>query len=120
MQVVGGRCDKQQRAIAIIMSARFGKRERGVASLGLKVTPDFVEQGACYRRSELTDLFFPRDAEGLDSDLMNPVAKGICDGCPVREECLDYALNNHEYGIWGGTNFGERVKIRRQRRKDAA
>lgn len=36
-------------------------------------------------------------------------AKAICVGCPVRGECLDYALE-HEiaFGIWGGTVPRER------------
>jgi WhiB family redox-sensing transcriptional regulator len=30
-------------------------------------------------------------------------AKGLCARCPVREDCLDYAIAAHEHhGIWGG------------------
>jgi WhiB family transcriptional regulator, redox-sensing transcriptional regulator len=36
-------------------------------------------------------------------------AKAICRGCPVRQECLDYALRIREpHGIWGGLNEAER------------
>jgi WhiB family redox-sensing transcriptional regulator len=36
-------------------------------------------------------------------------AKEICADCPVRDECLDYALSiKVEFGIWGGTNGKER------------
>jgi WhiB family redox-sensing transcriptional regulator len=37
------------------------------------------------------------------------VAKGICADCPVRRECLEYALRVREpFGIWGGLNETER------------
>jgi WhiB family redox-sensing transcriptional regulator len=36
-------------------------------------------------------------------------AKEICAICPVRKECLDYALATKEpYGIWGGLTEVER------------
>jgi WhiB family transcriptional regulator, redox-sensing transcriptional regulator len=36
-------------------------------------------------------------------------AKAICAECPVRMECLDFALYTREsYGIWGGMNELER------------
>lgn len=39
-------------------------------------------------------------------------AKAICAICPVKQECLDYALRNEEvYGIWGGKTTRERAKI---------
>lgn len=42
-------------------------------------------------------------------------AKRICDGCEVRSECLDYALQNDErFGIWGGLSERERRKLRRR------
>lgn len=37
----------------------------------------------------------------------------ICEGCPVQQQCLDYALENYEWGIWGGTSERERKRIRR-------
>jgi WhiB family redox-sensing transcriptional regulator len=36
-------------------------------------------------------------------------AKAICQECPVRQECLHYALDVGEpHGIWGGLNESER------------
>ena len=40
-------------------------------------------------------------------------AKVVCIGCPVQRECLEYALDNGEYGVWGGTSERERRRIRR-------
>ena len=39
-------------------------------------------------------------------------AKRVCQSCDVREECLQWALDNNErYGIWGGLSERERRKL---------
>lgn len=56
------------------------------------------------------DLFFPERGASTRE------AKEVCKGCPVREDCLEYALMNGEkFGIWGGLSERERRRIRRQR-----
>jgi WhiB family redox-sensing transcriptional regulator len=35
-------------------------------------------------------------------------AKIVCGRCPVRAECLQYALDNPVEGVWGGTSAQER------------
>ena len=41
-------------------------------------------------------------------------AKRICQGCEVRDACLDYALAHDErFGIWGGMSERERRKLKR-------
>ncbi|BBX17946.1 transcription factor WhiB [Mycolicibacterium duvalii] len=41
-------------------------------------------------------------------------AKRICQGCEVRDECLEYALANDErFGIWGGLSERERRRLKR-------
>ena len=53
--------------------------------------------------------FFPSDGLGVDR------ARRVCDDCPVRAECLEYALANDErFGIWGGMSERERRKQRRR------
>jgi len=39
-------------------------------------------------------------------------AKAICQPCPVRESCRDWAIEHQEIGIWGGTTTAERNRIR--------
>jgi WhiB family redox-sensing transcriptional regulator len=64
---------------------------------------------------------------GIDPDIFFPVtdedaepAKAICDVCPVREACLEFALAAREReGVWGGATERERRRIVRQRRKTA-
>ena len=41
-------------------------------------------------------------------------AKRICQGCEVKPECLEYALQNDErFGIWGGLSERERRRLKR-------
>jgi WhiB family redox-sensing transcriptional regulator len=64
-----------------------------------------------------SEIFFPaHDDPGTE-------AKQICRPCPVRRECLSFALTNDErFGIWGGLDPEERRNLRRslQRRKSSA
>jgi WhiB family redox-sensing transcriptional regulator len=40
----------------------------------------------------------------------------LCEACPVRPECLEFALANESLtGLWGGTTDTERRMIRRRR-----
>lgn len=39
-------------------------------------------------------------------------ARQWCDLCPVRSECLDYALLYRLEGFWGGTSTKQRCQIR--------
>jgi len=56
-------------------------------------------------------LFFP-PAE--DESLAMP-AKKICAGCPVQQQCLQYALaTNQTEGVWGGMSSGDRRRLRRR------
>lgn len=48
------------------------------------------------------------------------VAKAICARCPVRMECLDFALDTQEtHGVWGGCNEMERRRLLRARALEA-
>ena len=43
-------------------------------------------------------------------------AKSVCAKCPVREDCLDYALTAwpRPEGVWGGSTDAERREMRRR------
>lgn len=39
-------------------------------------------------------------------------AKTICDFCPVKALCAEYAITAHEaHGVWGGTSAADRKAI---------
>ncbi|MGH8937160.1 MAG: WhiB family transcriptional regulator [Acidimicrobiia bacterium] len=67
----------------------------------------WMERAAC--RGMDPALFFPLSDEEAEAGL------AVCRTCPVREECLEYALEARErYGIWGGTTERERKRILRR------
>jgi WhiB family redox-sensing transcriptional regulator len=72
---------------------------------------DWRDLGAC--NGEDPDLFAPDGTTGRwAKDIA--AAKAICNRCPVREQCLDWALDTRqEYGILGGLTEDERWNIRR-------
>lgn len=44
------------------------------------------------------------------------VAKRYCADCPVRQSCLDYALDNSiAHGVWGGRSPSERKRVVKSR-----
>lgn len=43
-------------------------------------------------------------------------AKAMCQRCPIQRDCLRYAVNAHEVGVWGGmTEYERRAMIARIR-----
>jgi WhiB family transcriptional regulator, redox-sensing transcriptional regulator len=65
----------------------------------------WTEHALCTRTDP--ELFFPpKGNPGTE-------AKQICASCPVRGECLAYAIEaDEEFGIWGGLNRAERLRVR--------
>lgn len=43
------------------------------------------------------------------------IVKRICRGCDIKEDCLQYALDNDEVGMWGGVYFKQRKDNDEQR-----
>ncbi len=77
---------------------------------------DWRAEASC-SRSEVASLFFPVGVTGpAEQQIVD--AKAVCEQCPVREACLEFAITtNQEYGIWGGTSEDERRVLRRAWRK---
>ncbi|WP_308283518.1 WhiB family transcriptional regulator [Pseudonocardia nigra] len=61
-------------------------------------------------------MFFPASGDGPIHDVQVTVAKAVCGGCPVRAECLTWALEALPYGVAGGLTEQERRHERTRRR----
>jgi WhiB family redox-sensing transcriptional regulator len=71
---------------------------------------EWRESGACLTADP--DLFFPV-ATGTVAVQQAERARRICDGCRVRRQCLQFAMDFGEaHGIWGGTTPEERQRAR--------
>jgi WhiB family redox-sensing transcriptional regulator len=85
----------------------FGRDRRPVARIPAPHAErsGWMLRGAC--RSEDPELFFPISATGPGFAQVSS-AKAVCSRCPVRANCLSYALITQPDGIWGGTTREER------------
>lgn len=55
------------------------------------------------------------ESDGRHIDVSRAVA--VCERCPVRIDCLSYAMDVGEiHGVWGGLTENERRRSRRKRR----
>lgn len=81
---------------------------------------NWADDAAC--KDADSEIFFAHNGHSTgESDMRE--AKSYCNGdenadpCPVREECLDYAMvANEKYGVWGGLDENERRSRKREMR----
>jgi hypothetical protein len=65
----------------------------------------------------IPDAFF-YDPESPQRYEMIRIAKSLCDACPLKLLCLEYALEaEEEHGIWGGMTPINRAQMRRLRKR---
>lgn len=90
----------------------FGEGPIGYTSLFDDIDPfadgplSWQEQALCAQTDP--EAFFPEKGGSTRE------AKAVCDMCDVREQCLQYALDNDErFGIWGGLSERERRRLKR-------
>jgi WhiB family redox-sensing transcriptional regulator len=76
----------------------------GLADRIAAMRPDWMLRAAC-RGQGFGDFFV--------GESVTMVA--VCDGCPVKTDCLDYALADSSLlGVWGGTTNRQRKALRRR------
>jgi WhiB family redox-sensing transcriptional regulator len=70
------------------------------------------DQAACL--NENPELFFPIGTTGPAVDQLDE-AKQVCRTCPVRDSCLQWALETGvDHGVWGGLDEAERRSFKRR------
>ena len=58
------------------------------------------------------NIFFPT----IGYNQHSRAAIKICETCPVKRRCAEFAINNKiAFGIWGGLNPNERQQLKRRR-----
>ena len=75
--------------------------------------------GNCVTMKVPAEMFFP-EGDGLSPKEFRQWemdAKAICEGCPITFQCLQAALAENEYGVWGGTTKDERDLMRKGTRR---
>lgn len=78
----------------------------------LAVSLEIADQAVCGQVDP--ELFFPEKGGSVREP------KLLCAVCPVRQECLDWALaNDVRHGVWGGLSERERRRLRQDRAAEA-
>jgi len=114
-----GTADEENRTIqrtnVVLIRQPAGKKPRGsVPSIARLVelmdsafTSDWESAALCAQTDP--EEFYPERGGNAK------VPKRICSACPVRDECLAYALATDErFGIWGGLSERERRNLQKQ------
>jgi WhiB family transcriptional regulator, redox-sensing transcriptional regulator len=101
----------QHRAHVLSRACRIGRAwllaESGRGGAEVITDTDWGDRGLC-KSADPEELFIEGAAQNR--------AKAVCTGCPVRTECLSYALDQRiEYGVWGGMTERERRALLRRR-----
>lgn len=96
------------------------ERSDGAAGPVLNLFDELTEPEGDWRDRALCaetdpEAFFPEKGGSTRA------AKRVCASCPVRAECLEFALDGEErFGIWGGLSERERRQLYRAHRRAAA
>jgi len=90
------------------LGAGVGQGIAGLMGIGLEADAQSWQERALCAETD-PEAFFPEKGGSTRE------AKRVCVGCPVRMQCLEYALDNDErFGIWGGLSERERRRLRRR------
>jgi WhiB family transcriptional regulator, redox-sensing transcriptional regulator len=88
------------------------RRDGAARATTLAIAGRWAERALCAQADP--DAWFPyKGQRGLAA-----IATRTCGRCPVRPQCLDYALSGAD--TWGGTIPQQRDRLRQQRKAVAA
>ena len=79
--------------------------------IGTNAIPEWVDDALCAQTDP--DAFYPEKGAGKAE---HDKAKHVCAKCPVRSDCLEWAISTDErYGIWGGLSERQRRRVKEGR-----
>lgn len=80
----------------------------------------WVDRAACAGVTPETFSSEDLPTSGTSRRSSTAAAKAVCAGCPVSNDCLRYAIDNHvEHGVWGGLTGAERLLLDHSRQRQA-
>jgi WhiB family transcriptional regulator, redox-sensing transcriptional regulator len=82
---------------------------------GTGLWPSALARAACSNSWLNPDDWYPVSVPVAAARREAAAAITVCAACPVRGECLEWALRNWaigQFGVWGGTVPAERQKLR--------
>lgn len=79
----------------------------------MSAVPDWMDRAAC--RGVDISVFYPEPPPGRKNPPrgIGVAAARVCSPCPVRDECLEWALGKEKFGTWGGTTELDRDAMRK-------
>ena len=96
------------------MTARLGLSDNWYARWAERPDPPAVVLARAACRGLDPNLFFPVKGNNAAA------AVAVCRDCPVRVECLAWAVeSNEDQGVWGGASVKQRRALRRQWRQES-
>jgi WhiB family redox-sensing transcriptional regulator len=97
-------------AVEVHVGDADGARDRQLGDRSLELlVATLVWRAEARCRDVPTAVFYPVRGDSV----LVEVAKRICTGCPVKEECLRYAIEAGEVlGVWGGASAHDRREMR--------
>lgn len=80
----------------------------------MKPSDDWRKRAACIEADP--GLFYPDTPVGVNHRQAYAAAREVCGTCPVKLDCLEYAMHERETeGMWGGLTPLEREKVAKTR-----
>ena len=79
-----------------------------------KIASPNLPNALCADNRVNPELFYADDCQQPDKAVVEQ-ARAICIQCPVRVPCLQWALQNEDFGMWGGLTANERRDFKRRK-----
>lgn len=90
---------------------RAGEDIQRLDLASLPKPPAWMSKAACVGMDP--ELFY-LDKSAPFATSARQIVKETCAACPVREDCLNYAIDNGEtWGIWSGRSFSTSARPKR-------